>query len=287
MRTAPSSILIAALSTLAGKTLLISGASRGVGLAIALRAAQDGANICILAKTAEPDPRLDGTIYTAAAAISAAGGQALPIVGDIRDDDDVQRAVRECVERFGGIDVCVNNASAINLAGTLELEMKGYDLMQDINVRGSFLLTKTCLPHLLEADNPHVLMLSPPLNFDRRWFKDHVANTVAKYSMSMWVIGMAEEFRERRVAFNGLWPRTYVATVAVRNVLGGDAALARSRRPEIVGDAAHAILARASHECTGNLFVDDDVLRADGVTDFAQYRYGDAREEDLLPDFFV
>src|ERR1700704_3861275 len=224
------------MRTLAGKTLLTPGASRGVGLAIALRAAQDGANICILAKTANPDPRLDGTIHTAADAIAAAGGQALPVVGDVRNDGDVQRAARECVERFGGIDVCVNNASAINLAGTLELEMKGYDLMADINVRGSFLLTKTCLPHLLESSNPHVLMLSPPLNFDRRWFREHVANTVAKYSMSMWVIGMAEEFRDRGVAFNALWPRTYVATVAVRNVLGGDEALARSRRPEIMGD---------------------------------------------------
>jgi citronellol/citronellal dehydrogenase len=275
------------MRTLAGKTLLISGASRGVGLAIALRAAQDGANVCILAKTANPDPRLDGTIYTAADAIAAAGGQALPVVGDVRNDADVQRAARECVERFGGIDVCVNNASAINLAGTLELEMKGYDLMADINVRGSFLLTKTCLPHLLESSNPHVLMLSPPLNFDRRWFREHVANTVAKYSMSMWVIGMAEEFRDRGVAFNALWPRTYVATVAVRNVLGGDEALARSRRPEIMGDAAHAILARGARDCTGNLFIDDDVLRSEGVTDFAQYRYGDAREQDLLPDFYV
>jgi citronellol/citronellal dehydrogenase len=275
------------MDTLAGKIMLISGGSRGVGLAIALRAARDGANVCLLAKTATADPRLDGTIYTAAEAIEEAGGQALPVVGDVRSDDDVRRAVRECVNRFGGIDVCVNNASAINLAGTLELEMKGYDLMADINVRGSYLMTKTCLPHLLESSNPHVLMLSPPLNFDRRWFRDHIANTVAKYSMSMWVMGMAEEFRDRRVAFNALWPRTYVATVAVRNILGGDAALARSRRPEIMGDAAHAILVRPSHECSANLFIDEDVLRSEGVTDFAQYRYGDAREEDLLADFFI
>jgi citronellol/citronellal dehydrogenase len=275
------------MGTLSGKTILISGASRGVGLAIALRAAQDGANICILAKTAQPDPRLDGTIFTAAEAINAAGGHTLPVVGDVRRDADVEHAVRACVERFGGIDVCVNNASAINLAGTLELEMKGYDLMADINVRGSFLLTKTCLPHLLEATNPHVLMLSPPLNFDLKWLKNHVANTVAKYSMSMWVLGMAEEFRSRGVAFNSLWPRTYVATVAVRNVLGGDAALARSRRPEIIGDAARAILVRPSRECTGNLFIDDEVLRAEGVTDFARYRYPGAREEDLISDFFV
>lgn len=268
--------------------MVISGGSRGVGLAIALRAAQDGANICLLAKTAEPHPRLDGTIFTAARAIEAAGGHALPIVGDVRRDDDVEHAVRTCVERFGGVDICVNNASVINITGTLELEMKGYDLMQDVNVRGSFLLTKTCLPHLFEAENPHVLMLSPPINLgDRRWLRDHVANTVAKYSMSLWVLGMAEEFRDRGVAFNGLWPRTYLATVAVRNVLGGENALARSRRPEIIADAARAIFLRPTRDCTGNLFIDDDVLRAEGVTDFARYRPPGTREEDLLPDFFV
>jgi citronellol/citronellal dehydrogenase len=276
-----------AMTSLAGKTMIVSGASRGVGLAIALAAAADGANICILAKTATPDPRLEGTVYTAAAAIEEAGGQALAVVGDVRSEDDITRAVSSCVERFGGIDICVNNASAINIAGTLELPMKGYDLMQDINVRGSFLLTKTCLPHLFEADNPHVLMLSPPLNFEGPWLKDHVANTVAKYSMTMWVLGMAEEFRERGVAFNALWPRTYVATVAVRNMLGGETSLARSRRPEIMGDAAHAIFTRSSRECTGNCFVDDDVLRQEGIVDFSPYRYGDAREEDLLGDFFL
>jgi citronellol/citronellal dehydrogenase len=273
--------------SLAGKTLIVSGASRGVGLAIALRAAADGANVCILAKTAEPDPRLEGTIYTAAAAIEAAGGQALPIIGDVRNDGDVARAVDACVESFGGVDICINNASAIKISRTLELPMKSYDLMQDINVRGTFLLTKTCLPHLFEAKNPHVLVISPPLNLDLKWFKNHVANTIAKYGMSMLVLGWAEEFRDRGVAFNGLWPRTYLATVAVRNVLGGDAAMARSRRPEIMADAAHLILTRPSRECSGNLYIDDDLLRDDGVTDFAQYRYGDTREEDLLPDFFV
>jgi citronellol/citronellal dehydrogenase len=267
--------------------MLMSGGSRGVGLAIALRAAQDGANVCLLAKTDKAHPRLEGTIHTAAEAIEAAGGRALPVVGDVRDDSAVQEAVARCVECFGGIDICVNNASVISLAGTLDLPMKAYDLMQDVNVRGSFLLTKASLPYLLNAANPHVLMLSPPLNFDRKWLGPHIANTVAKYSMSMWVLGMAEEFRDQRVAFNGLWPRTYVATVAVRNVLGGDASIARSRRPEIVGDAAHAILVRPSDECTGNLFVDDDVLRSEGVTDFARYRYGGAREEDLIPDFFL
>jgi citronellol/citronellal dehydrogenase len=273
--------------SLSGKTLLISGASRGVGLAIASVAARDGASICLLSKTAVPHPRLDGTVYTAAEAIEAAGGRALPVAGDVRNEADVEEAVTRCVERFGGIDICINNASVINLSGTLELPMKAYDLMQDVNVRGSFLLTKSCLPHLLQAENPHVLMLAPPINLDRKWLKDHIANTVAKYSMSLWVLGMAEEFRDRRVAVNGLWPRTYVATVAVRNMLGGEPALARSRRPEIMGDAAHAILVRPSHQCTGNLFVDDDVLRSEGVTDFARYRYGDAREEDLLPDFFL
>jgi citronellol/citronellal dehydrogenase len=273
--------------SLAGRTLIISGASRGVGLAMALRASADGANVCILAKTAEPHARLQGTVHTAAAEIEAAGGQALPVVGDVRHDEDVARAVAACVERFGGIDIAINNASAINISGTLDLPMKAYDLMQDINVRGTFLLTKTCLPHLIESDNPHVLVISPPLNLDLRWFKAHVANTVAKYGMSMLVMGMAEEFREQGVAFNALWPRTYLATDAVRNVLGGDDAAARSRRPEIMGDAAHAVLVRPSRDCTGNLFIDDDVLRAEGVTDFARYRYGDTREEDLLPDFFV
>ncbi len=273
--------------SLAGRTIFISGASRGIGLAMALRAARDEANVCILAKTAEPHPRLDGTIYTAAAELEAAGGQALPVIGDVRDEADVARAVGECVERFGGIDVCINNASAINMAGTLDLSVKGFDLMQAINVRGTFVVTKACLPHLFEAESPHVLMISPPLNMDRKWFKDHVGNTIAKYGMSMQVFGMAEEFRDRGVAFNALWPRTYVATVAVRNILGGDAAMARSRRPEIMADAAHAILVRPSRECTGNFFIDDDVLRSEGVTDFAQYRYGSAREEDLLPDFFV
>jgi citronellol/citronellal dehydrogenase len=273
--------------SLAGRTLIISGASRGVGLAMALRAARDGANVCILAKTAEPHPRLDGTVFTAAKAIEDAGGRALPVVGDVRSDEDIARAVAECVSRFGGVDVCINNASAINLAGTLDLSMKGFDLMHAVNVRGTFGLTKACLPHLLASDNPHVLMISPPLNLDVKWFKAHVGNTIAKYGMSMCVLGMAEEFRDRGVGFNALWPRTYLATNAVRNLLGGDAALARSRRPEIMGDAAHAIVTRDARVCTGNFFLDDDVLREEGITDFARYRFGDAREEDLQLDFFV
>jgi citronellol/citronellal dehydrogenase len=271
---------------LAGKTMFISGASRGIGLAIAIRAAQDGANVCVVAKTAEPHPKLEGTIYTAAQQIDAAGGQALPIVGDIRDEDSVAGAVQQCVERFGGIDMCVNNASAINLVGTLDLPMKRYDLMQDINTRGTFLVSKACLPHLQQATNPHVLTLSPPLNLDAKWFGPHVAYTIAKYGMSMCTLGMAEEFRGQ-VAFNSLWPRTIIATAAVQNLLGGDAAMARSRRPEIMADAAYEIFTRAAAECTGNFFIDDEVLAEAGTTDLSGYRYGDASEEDLAPDLFI
>jgi citronellol/citronellal dehydrogenase len=267
--------------------MFISGASRGIGLAIALRAAQDGANVCLLAKTADPHPKLPGTIYTAAAEIEAAGGQALPVVGDVRDEATVRGAVQACVDRFGGVDLCVNNASAINLAGLQDLTLKGYDLMQGINVRGSFMLTQACLPHLLEAENPHVLMISPPMNMDPKWFSTHVGNTIAKYAMTMLALGVAEEFRDRGVAGNTLWPRTYVATAATHNVLGGEAALAKSRKPEIMSDAAHAILTRPAREFTAQCVIDDDILREEGVTDFSVYRYGDAAEEDLTVDFFI
>jgi citronellol/citronellal dehydrogenase len=272
---------------LAGKTMFISGASRGIGLAIAVRAAQDGANVCLVAKTAEPHPKLEGTIYTAAEAIEKAGGHALPVVGDIRDEDSVTGAVQQCVERFGGIDICVNNASAIALSGTLDLPMKRYDLMQDINTRGTFLVSKACLPHLKESDNAHVLTLSPPLNMDPKWFGAHVAYTIAKYGMSMCTLGMAEEFRSDQVAFNSLWPRTIIATAAVQNLLGGDAAMAKSRRPEIMADAAHAIFFRPAADCTGNFFIDDEVLAEAGTTDLSGYRYGDAAEEDLALDLFI
>ena len=274
-------------TSLAGKTMFISGASRGIGLAIALRAARDGANVCLVAKTAEPHPKLEGTIYTAAEQIEAAGGQALPIVGDIRDEDSVYGAVADCVEKFGGIDICVNNASAINLSGTLDLPMKRYDLMQSINTRGTFLVSKACLPHLKEAENPHVLTLSPPLNMEPRWFATHVAYSIAKFGMSMCTLGMAEEFRADGVAFNSLWPRTIIATAAVQNLLGGDEAMARSRSPEIMADAAHAIFTRPARECTGNFFIDDEVLAEAGITDLSGYRYGDAKEEDLVVDLFV
>jgi citronellol/citronellal dehydrogenase len=271
---------------LAGKTLFISGGSRGIGLAIAERAARDGANVALIAKTAEPHPKLEGTVYTAAEAIAAAGGQALPIVGDIRDEGQVAAAVEQTVDRFGGIDVCVNNASAINIAGTEALEMKRYDLMQDINTRGTFVVSKACIPHLKRAENPHVLTLSPPLLLDPKWLKGHVGYTIAKYGMSICTLGMAAEFADDGIAFNSLWPRTIIATAAVQNLLGGDEAMRRSRKPEIVADAAYAIVTRPSRECTGNLFLAEDVLAEEGVTDLTSYSYGGADDE-LIPDLFV
>jgi citronellol/citronellal dehydrogenase len=272
--------------SLAGKTLFISGGSRGIGLAIAERAAADGANVALIAKTAEPHPKLEGTIYTAAEAIEKAGGRALPIVGDIRDAEQVAAAVAQAVERFGGIDICVNNASAINLAGTEALEPKRYDLMQDINTRGTFVVSRACVPHLKQADNPHVLTLSPPLSLDPKWFKGHVGYTISKYGMSMCTLGMAEEFREDGIAFNSLWPRTLVATAAVQNLLGGDAAMKGSRKPEIMSDAAHVILTRPSRETTGNFFLAEDVLAEEGVTDLSAYSYGGSDAE-LITDLFV
>jgi citronellol/citronellal dehydrogenase len=273
--------------SLQGRTLFISGASRGIGLAIGLRAARDGANVALIAKTAEPHPKLEGTVHTATEAIEEAGGNALGIVGDIRDEESVAGAVARTVERFGGIDACVNNASAINLSGTLELPMKRYDLMQDINTRGTFVVSQACLPHLIEASNPHVLTLSPPLNLNPTWFSQHVAYTIAKYGMSMVALGIAEEFRDRGVASNALWPRTMIATAAVQNLLGGDAAMARSRRPEIMADAAHAILCRPARETTGNFFMDDEVLAQEGINDLSPYGYGDSGDDDLQLDIFL
>jgi citronellol/citronellal dehydrogenase len=275
------------MTDLANKTMFISGGSRGIGLAIAKRAARDGANVVLVAKTAEPHPKLEGTVHTAAAAIEEAGGSALPIVGDIRDEASVSGAVEQAVARFGGIDICVNNASAINLSGTEAIDMKRYDLMQDINTRGTYLVSKACVPHLKKSDNPHVLTLSPPLNMDKKWFTHHVAYTIAKYGMSMCTMGMAEEFRGDGVAFNALWPRTLIATAAVQNLLGGDESMAKSRRPEIMSDAAHAILVRPSRECTGNFFIDDEVLAEEGRTDLSEYLYGDdasALQTDLFLD---
>jgi citronellol/citronellal dehydrogenase len=269
-----------------GKTLFISGGSRGIGLAIATRAARDGANVALIAKTGEPHPKLEGTVHTAAEEIEAAGGRALPIVGDIRDDASVGEAVAWTVEAFGGIDICVNNASAINLAGTEAMDMKRYDLMQDINTRGTYLVTKACIPHLRRAANAHVLTMSPPISLHPRWLGPHVAYTIAKYGMSLCTLGFAEELRGDGIAANALWPRTLVATAAVQNLLGGDEAMARSRRPEIVADAAHAVFGRDSRGCTGNLFLVEDVLAQEGVTDLSPYSYGGSDAE-LQADLFV
>ena len=271
--------------TLKGRTLFISGASRGIGLAIALRAARDGANVALVAKTAEPHPKLEGTVYTAAEQIEEAGGKALPIVGDVRDEASVASAVEQAVERFGGIDLCVNNASAINLVGTEELELKRYDLMQDINVRGSFVVTRACAPHLRASDHAHILTLSPPISLEPKWLGPHIGYTLAKYGMSLLALGWAEEFREAGVASNALWPRTLIATAAVQNLLGGDAAMSRSRRPELYADAAYAILTRPPRECTGNTFLCEDVLAEEGVTDLSPYAYVDGA--DLQVDLFV
>lgn len=273
------------MRTLEGKTLFISGASRGIGKAIALRAAKDGANIVIVAKTTEPHPRLPGTIYTTAEEVEAAGGHALAIKVDIRDEGIIAEAVAKAVETFGGIDVLINNASAINLTGTLETSMKRYDLMHQINTRGTFACSQACLPHLLKAENPHILNISPPLNMEERWFSSHVAYTMAKFGMSMCVLGMAGEFRDQGVAVNALWPRTAIATAAVRNLMGGDMAIDACRKVDIMADAAHAILTRDSKSCTGNFFIDEDILSEEGVTDFDVYAVKPG--VDLLPDFFV
>ncbi len=271
--------------SLTGKTLFITGASRGIGLAIALRAAKDGANIAIAAKTAEPHKHLPGTIYTAAEEIEAAGGKALPLIVDVRDEAAVFDAVERTVERFGGLDICVNNASAIQLTGTEATDMKRYDLMHQINARGTFLTSKACIPHLKRAANPHVLMLSPPLDMAPRWFAPHVAYTMAKFGMSMCVLGMAEEFRADGVAFNALWPRTGIATAAIQFALGGEAGMRRCRKPEIMADAAHAIFEKPAREFTGHFLIDDSFLYAEGVRDFEQYRVDPTQA--LMADFFV
>jgi citronellol/citronellal dehydrogenase len=272
---------------LAGKTMIMSGGSRGIGLAIALRAARDGANVAIIAKTDRPDPRLPGTIHSAADEIEAAGGTALPILGDVRDDDSVAAAVEKTAQRFGGIDLVVNNASAINLANIGALPPKRYDLMLDINARGTFLLTSLALPHLAQSANPHVLTLSPPLNMDRKWLAAHAPYTVSKYAMTMLTLGVAESRRDDGIAANCLWPRTLIATAAVQNIVGGAAAMAGSRRPEIMADAAYEILIRPARDCTGNTFVDDEVLAAAGVTDLSGYRFGEGSDDELQLDIFL
>ncbi|HWJ06879.1 MAG TPA: NAD(P)-dependent oxidoreductase [Steroidobacteraceae bacterium] len=271
--------------TLSGKTLFITGASRGIGLAIALRAACDGANVVIAAKTAEPHPKLAGTIYTAAEQIEAAGGKALPLVVDVRDESSVVAAVEQAVARFGGIDVCVNNASAISLTPSLKTEMKRYDLMQQVNVRGTFITSRACVPHLRKSANPHILTLSPPLDLRPAWFAAHLPYTMSKYGMSLVMLGMAEEFRRDGIACNALWPRTAIATAAVEFALGGEPMMRQSRRPEIMADAAHVILTRPSREFTGRFLIDDEVLAETGVTDFDQYRCDPS--QDLFVDLFV
>ena len=275
------------MASLKGKTLFITGGSRGIGLAIAVRAAADGANVAIAAKTAEPHPKLPGTIYTAAEEIKTAGGEALPLICDIRDEQQVAEAVAKTVQRFGGIDICVNNASAINLTGTAQTPMKRYDLMNQVNARGTFLTTQTCLPHLKKADNPHVLTLSPPLAMEPRWFSKHVAYSIAKYGMSLCTLGWAEEFRSLGIAANSLWPRTTVATAAVA-MLGGDPIAQKSRGPEIMADAAHLILCKPAREFSGHFCIDDQVLYDAGVRDFSGYAaVPGTPESELLPDLFL
>jgi len=274
---------------LAGRTLFITGASRGIGLAIALRAARDGANVAIAAKTTEPHPKLPGTIFTAAAQIEAAGGRALPLAVDIRDERQVAEGVARAAETFGGIDILINNASAISPTTTPDTDMKRFDLMHQINTRGTFLCSRLCLPHLRRASNPHILMISPPLNMEERWFAPHVAYSIAKYGMSLCVLGMAGEMRPYGVAVNALWPRTVIDTAALQIALAqADPGMRkRVRKPQIMADAAHVILSSASREFTGRFCIDEEVLRLAGVQDFSVYRHEGVREEDLLPDFFV
>jgi citronellol/citronellal dehydrogenase len=270
---------------LRGKTLFITGASRGIGKAIALRAARDGANIAIAAKTTTPHPKLPGTIYTAAAEIEKAGGKALACVVDIRDEAQIAAGVSKTVEVFGGIDILVNNASAISLTGTVETPMKRYDLMHSVNVRGTFACSQACIPHLRKSRNPHILNNSPPLKLDARWFGPHVAYTMSKFGMSLCVLGMAEELKEDGIAVNALWPRTVIATAAVQNLLGGEETIRGSRKPEIMADAAYAILTKPSREFTGNFCIDVEVLKAEGVTDFSKYQSVPGSE--LFPDLFI
>ncbi|HXE70703.1 MAG TPA: NAD(P)-dependent oxidoreductase [Hyphomicrobiaceae bacterium] len=273
------------MTTLAGKTLFITGASRGIGLAIALRAARDGANIAIASKTTQAHPKLEGTIYTAAEAIEKAGGKALPLQCDIRFEDQVEAAAAQTAETFGGIDICVNNASAISLTPAQSTDMKRYDLMHGINARGSFVVSKACIGYLKKAANPHILMLSPPLDMNAKWFAPHVAYSMAKFNMSIIALGLAGELKADGIAVNTLWPRTTIATAAVKNLLGGDALLRRSRTPDIMADAAHVIFTQDAKTFTGRFLIDDTLLYEHGVTDFEKYRVD--RQAELAPDFFV
>lgn len=272
-------------TSFSGKTVFITGGSRGIGKAIGLKLAAAGANIVIAAKTTEPHPKLPGTIFTAAEEMEKAGGKALPVKVDIRFEEEVLAAVEKTVETFGGIDILINNASAISLTKTPHTKMKRYDLMHSVNTRGTFLTSKSCLPHLLQSDNAHILNISPPLNMEERWFAPHVAYTMAKYGMSMCVLGMAGEFRKQGVGVNALWPQTAIATAAIMNFPGGEQMMQRCRKPSIMADAAFHILARDSKTCTGNFFVDEEVLKGEGMTDFTEYAVNP--DMDLAPDFFV
>ncbi|MBC7903950.1 MAG: NAD(P)-dependent oxidoreductase [Gemmatimonadaceae bacterium] len=270
----------------ANKTVLITGGSRGIGKAIALKLASEGANIAIAAKTVEPNPKLDGTIFTAAEEIAKMGpGKVLPLQVDIRFEESIQEAVNATVNTFGGIDILVNNASAISLTRTEETEAKRWDLMHGINVRGTFFMSKACIPHLKNAHNPHILNLSPPLNMEAGWFAQHLAYTMSKYGMSMIVLGLAEELKPLRIGVNALWPRTTIATAAVQNLLGGDFLMQRSRTADIVADTAAIILARPSFECTGNFFIDEEVLKSEGIDDFSKYAVNPAHK--LMQDLFI
>ncbi|KZL14155.1 NAD(P)-dependent oxidoreductase [Pseudovibrio sp. Ad26] len=273
------------MGNLKGKTLFITGASRGIGLAIGKRAAQDGANIVIAAKTAEPHPKLEGTIYTAAKEVEDAGGQALPLVVDVRSEESVDDAMKAAAEKFGGIDIVVNNASAINLTPVQKIDMKRFDLMHQINTRGTLLCSKLAIPYLKEAENPHIMMLSPPLDMQEKWFKNHTPYSIAKYGMSLVVLGLAGELRSKKIAVNALWPRTTIATAAVQNLLGGDMMVQASRTPDILADAAHLIFTKPAADTTGNFFIDDTLLAENGMTDFDKYRVNP--KVNLQPDFFV
>lgn len=276
------------MSALRNKTLFITGASRGIGKEIALKAAKDGANIVVAAKTTEAHPKLPGTIYSAAEEIEAAGGKALPLVVDVREEETVAAAMEKAVETFGGIDILVNNASAINLTDTLSVDMKRFDLMHQINFRGTFLCSKLAIPHLKKAENPHVLNLAPPISTNSRWYAPHLAYSMAKFGMSFCVLGMSEEFKRDKIAFNALWPRTAIATAAVQNHLGGDMMIRLSRKPEIMADAAYEIFKRPSGDCTGHFFIDDEVLAAAGITDLKHYQVDPSLETNqLAPDFFI
>ena len=276
------------MENLSGKTLFISGASRGIGLAIAKRAARDGANIVIAAKTKEPHPRLPGTIYTAAEEIESSGGKALPLIVDVRFEDQVGAAIEATISKFGGLDILINNASAINLSDTDSLSMKNYDLMHSINTRGTFLCSKKAVPYLKKSENPHVINLSPPLNMETRWFQNHVGYTMAKFGMSMCVLGMHSEYKRFGIAFNALWPRTAIATAAVANHLGGEVMMGKSRTPEIMADAAYIIMNRDSKKFTGNFCIDDEILNSEGITDLVKYQVDQNLDiSDLVPDFFI